>query len=239
MRFLSLPNEVILLIGENIASEADLNSLIRVNSRLHNILIGHIYRYNSNVCHSSALLWAAEHGQESTARKSLDAGSNVETVNEQDQTPLSLAAAQGHVPLVRLLLTYRDIDVNSRDENDQTPLSHAAEHGHEEVIKLLLARDSVDINARDCDGRTPLLVAAMQGFESIVRLLLQCNGIDINMRDEDGRTPLIAAAMFRRRKVANCLLQHADIDIKAQDCEGLTALWWARQYGYEFERKGL
>jgi ankyrin repeat protein len=58
------------------------------------------------------------------------------------QTPLSYAAAQGHVRTVQLLVATNHVDLNSRDNAEVTPLSLAAKHGYETVVGLLLDKNA-------------------------------------------------------------------------------------------------
>ena len=55
------------------------------------------------------------------------------------QTLLSLAAAAGHLTVVKLLLTYENVRVNTKDKDGRTPLCLAAAEGHEAVVQLLLS----------------------------------------------------------------------------------------------------
>jgi ankyrin repeat protein len=59
-----------------------------------------------------------------------------------NQTPLSRAAENRHVAVVRLLLAKGGVDPASKDIFDRTPLSWAAENGHKGVVKLLSAKDA-------------------------------------------------------------------------------------------------
>jgi len=75
-------------------------------------------------------------------------------------TPLLLAAKNGHDGVVKLLLGLKDVDPDRPDKGDGTPLSWAANKGHEGVVKLLLGREDVDLNrlnqcsqASQTDGR--------------------------------------------------------------------------------------
>jgi hypothetical protein len=67
--------------------------------------------------------------------------------NTYGQTPLSLAAENGHETVVRLLVDRADINADSKDEDGQTPLSRAAANGQEAVVSLLV--DSRLPNAND------------------------------------------------------------------------------------------
>ena len=90
---------------------------------------------------------------------------------EWKQTPLSRAAGQGHVMIVRLLLGQAGVEHDSKDIFSRTPLWYAARLGHEEVARLLLEQNDVDPQSRDRWGRTPLSRAKENGHEAVVRLL--------------------------------------------------------------------
>jgi ankyrin repeat protein len=72
------------------------------------------------------------------------------------QTPLSFAAENGHVAVVKLLPHTGIVNVDSRDIYDQTPLMKVAQRGHEAVVKLLLEYGA-DLQSKDNNfGWTPL-----------------------------------------------------------------------------------
>ena len=71
---LRLPNELLQCVAENLDLAEHINAFARTNTRLYNLLNRYLYRYDIQQCGSSALLWAARHGQEATARKSLKEG---------------------------------------------------------------------------------------------------------------------------------------------------------------------
>ncbi|KAH6883905.1 ankyrin repeat-containing domain protein [Thelonectria olida] len=87
------------------------------------------------------------------------------------QTPLSLAAENGHEAIVKLLLDTGNADVNAKDADGLTPLSLVARNGHEAIVKLLLDTGNADANVKNEYGRTPLSLAARNGHEGIVKLL--------------------------------------------------------------------
>jgi ankyrin repeat protein len=95
MPLLNLPNELLQNISENLESERDINVIAQANCRLYCLLDSYLYRYNVQQSGSSALLWAARHGQEVTARKLLREKANIQDTNNDDQTPLLLAVEKG------------------------------------------------------------------------------------------------------------------------------------------------
>lgn len=157
-------------IAENLEFTEDINHFAQTNTRLYNLLNRYLYRYDVQQHGSSALLWAAEHGQETTARESLEEGAYAESLSDSNQTPLLLAARNGHEAVVKLLLATEGVNPDSIDSFGDTPLSLAAQNGHETVVKLLLATEGVNADSKDSDGETPLLLAARNGHEAVVKL---------------------------------------------------------------------
>jgi len=112
MSLLYFPTELLLLIATFLEAERDINSLSQTNNQLHAVLNPYLYRYNSQSSRSSALLWAAEHGNEATARISIQEGAEIGVKDNIGWTPLFWAAATGHEAVVRLLLETGQVDVD-------------------------------------------------------------------------------------------------------------------------------
>ena len=113
-------------------------------------------------------------------------------------TPLIIAAHNGHLNSVKILLSYK-ADIEARgtlkigDEVSEgcTPLWGAAAADHLDVVKLLLEQNA-DVDSKTSTGSTPLRVAAHKGHLDIVRCLVE-SGADVNARSDckEESTPLV------------------------------------------------
>jgi uncharacterized protein len=142
---------------------------------------------------TTALHWAAYHGDIASADALLRARANPSVVTGTGMTPLALACEAGNADLVRLLLKRR-ADPNQTLGNGETPLMMAARTGRVPVIELLLKRGA-KIDAREkLRGTTALMWAAANSNTDAVRLLI-AKGADINARSATvapGRKPYLA-----------------------------------------------
>ncbi|XP_051232537.1 ankyrin repeat domain-containing protein 29 isoform X3 [Dicentrarchus labrax] len=86
-------------------------------------------------------------------------------------TSLFLAAQEGHVTVIRQLLS-NGAKVNQAREDGTAPLWMAAQMGHSEVVKVLLLRGA-DRDADRQDGSTALFKAAFKGHNSVIEELLK------------------------------------------------------------------
>lgn len=95
---------------------------------------------------------------------------DVEARNQFGRTGLHLAAAQGSVDAVDVLVSY-GAEIDAKDGEGQTPLHVPALWGKCEAIEALLVRGA-NVDAVSFDGATPLEKAAMHGKGDAVNVLL-------------------------------------------------------------------
>ena len=138
MPLLDLPNELLRGITEYLESERYINAIAQANRRLYRILDSYLYRYNVQQSGSSALLWAAQYGQEATARKSLREKANMQATDVDGQAPLLLAVEKGHEQVAKLLVD-KGADVNAQGGWYGNAIQAASAGGYEAVVKLLVA----------------------------------------------------------------------------------------------------
>jgi ankyrin repeat protein len=102
-------------------------------------------------------------------------------------TPLKVAAQEGHVGVVRLLLE-RGAEVHAVTLDGETALHDAARRGHEEVVNVLLT-SGADSGIKSDASYTALMWASRSGHVGVVKQLLQhMQGRGLNERNSVGRT---------------------------------------------------
>jgi uncharacterized protein len=116
----------------------------------------------------------------------------VEIRNDNDESPLMLAAIKGQMDLVKQLIA-RDADIN---KPGWTALHYAASSGQVEIMKLLLEKYAF-IDAQSPNGTTPLMMAAMYGSPQSVKLLLD-EGADPLMKNQQNMTATDFAVQGQR-----------------------------------------
>ncbi len=142
-------------------------------------------------------------------------------------TPLTIAAARGHIGIVKHLLDMR-ANIEARSHLGGTPLISAVCTGHCDVVRLLLDRRA-DIEARDHLGKTPLSWAAGYGFADLIKLLTEM-GADTSAKDILGGTPLLTATVRRKADaVAKLLEESDDATLVTRDNMGCAPLDYAVQ----------
>ncbi|CAL8248907.1 unnamed protein product [Merluccius merluccius] len=145
--------------------------------------------------------------------------------NKNGDTPLHLAAANGHLDGVEILLQ----NFETRDEVNgagETALYLAAERGHEECARVLL-QAGCDPNIITLTERSPLHPVAERGDASLLTLLLD-HQAQTDFQDQHLEAPLHLA-------VKNChipaiyMLLEADCNLHVTDKRSQTAMHLAAE----------
>jgi len=130
-----------------------------------------------------------------SVRLLLDSGADVETRDEEGDTPLMRAASHGQTEIFKLLLE-RGAKTKIRDTQGMTPLIAAAcacavatMNSTYDIMKILLEKGA-DVNARTRDGRTALMMAAGSPDDAASLKLLLTHGADPMAKNDQGKTAL-------------------------------------------------
>lgn len=184
-------------------------------------------RYGNTPLHT--LAYGA--GNPEVAQLLLAAGADLEARNNDGepgngQTPLSAAAAGGHVALTQLLLA-RGADVAAVDGTGATPLHWAALKGHAETVRLLLD-GGAPTRVKDRAGATPAAHCVFQNRLECLTLIHQRDATVLGVQGENGVTLLHVAAGLGHADIVRFLLGQG-LKPDARDSAGVTPLHAAAQ----------
>ena len=131
--------------------------------------------------------------------------------NEKGDTPLHLAAREGHLTVVKNLInaakqlqegdserggtTVCKVMLRMTNEDQDTALHEAVRYHHPEVVKLLIQEDPDFTYGANTEGNTPLYIAAYWGFGDLVQMILD-NSSSAAHSGIKGQTALHAAVIL-------------------------------------------
>ncbi|PYH67112.1 ankyrin repeat domain-containing protein [Aspergillus vadensis CBS 113365] len=196
------------------------------------------------------LCMAADRGSIEMVRLLVECGWYVNEVDVEGRTPLHCAAENGHDPVVQVLLTNEQLDVNARDHRKSTasheaawkgygctPLWYATRHGHHNVALRLLEESSVIVNAvcrfqTQPEKSTSLHHVVDCGSTQLVQRLLAQTALTPNITDHYGRSPLGSASHAGSLPMVELLLGRSDVQVNAADQNEQPPLWSAALQGH-------
>lgn len=151
-----------------------------------------------------ALIQAARNGKLARVRRAVaEAGLDAGASDQRGNTPLMLAAYNGHTAVVEFLLG-RGAPVDARNQEGRTALMFAATGPFPETVSLLLRRDAAPNATDKAEGWSPLMFAAAEGNREVAEHLLE-HGADPTLTDRDGETARTFAANGSHSAVVSLL----------------------------------
>lgn len=148
---------------------------------------------------------------------------------DEDSTPLFIAAANGHLQVVKYLVNEAKCDTMAKSTLEYKLPIHFAALGKEiEVIKFLEKYNHV--LAVDRNGQSCLHIAAMKGHLHTVRYLIEEHLFDLDTDDFSGVTPLHLASWQGQLDVVSYLIKRGS-NVLCCDKAWDTPLHWAASEG--------
>ena len=75
---------------------------------------------------------------------------------------------------MKMLVSWDDVEVNTKDETHRSLLSYAVENGHAVVVKILVAQEDVKVDSKDEAGHLPLSSECKCSFSTPCPLHMSC-----------------------------------------------------------------
>lgn len=138
-------------------------------------------------------------------------------------TPLTVAAENGNMTIVELLVEEGRADVNLTSSYGVTPLLAATRAGKEDVAKYLIEKGA-NTEVRDAYGQTPFSYASQSNNPELIDILSKRNPLEANRPDNTGMTPLLHAAQKGYTSQARALLNNGVNPNYRHPTSGLSAL---------------
>ncbi|KAJ8380388.1 hypothetical protein SKAU_G00011660 [Synaphobranchus kaupii] len=150
------------------------------------------------------------------------------TEGEQNgNTPLHLAAKNGHLDAVQLLLQSFD-NRNTVNKAGETALYLAVNGDHEECVQALLEA-GCDVNIVTTEKSSCLHPVSEKGHTSLAKLLI-ANGVDMNFQNQHQQAALHLAVKNGHIPLLHTLLE-SGCDVNVTDHRGQTGLHIAAELG--------
>ncbi|KAJ5267778.1 hypothetical protein N7478_010586 [Penicillium angulare] len=144
-------------------------------------------------------------------------------VQHESSYALTRAGSHNSPHVVRQILSYPGVNVNTHDGRRRTPVFHAIRTKNLEILQILHSTSKIDYNWKDDNGQAPLIYALSRNRISIGLCLLKWHCSDLAIHDHIGRSALWYAVYFGNETVVTELLRRGG-DMKRSDCKGISPL---------------
>ncbi|MCL1823800.1 MAG: ankyrin repeat domain-containing protein [Oscillospiraceae bacterium] len=151
-------------------------------------------------------------------------GAQIDTQDNQGNTCLHYAVAEGNVNRIRLLLE-NGVDSSVQNAGGFSAYQLALNENKRSVVSLLeKANVILDIDPDDLDAA--FMKACKAGQRGVAEMLLKRGDIDVTYVDDMGRTPLHYVAGLGMNTLASVLIE-SGVDVNYTERDGKTALHFA------------
>ncbi|VDI78368.1 E3 ubiquitin-protein ligase mind-bomb, partial [Mytilus galloprovincialis] len=183
------------------------------------------------------LMFASHGGHLSIVKLLLENGANLETLSEDSNTALLIAAA-GKKEAIALYILQRGASVKVIGSHKRTVAHHASYFGMNDLLRATLQKEytifpsatekllekSPELSkTTKTDGFSALHIAAINDHQDVAETLLTKGVTDINLKNEEGLTPLHVACHEAYFEMVELLIEN-DADVNTKSNTGYTPL---------------
>lgn len=147
---------------------------------------------------------------------------------DNGQTLLHVAARNGDLPTLQVLMTLRNAEPNISNKQAETIMHIAATKNNLQMVKWLDSQSEHLKNIQNRDDVTPLHIAVRSNNEEMVNFLVQSSKKqlkkypsfqpNVNKKDKFGYTPLHSAVELGNKNIIGAILKlHPDLNSKNRD----------------------
>ncbi|EFO17225.1 ankyrin repeat domain-containing protein 28, partial [Loa loa] len=204
--------------------------------------------FDSEECSESVLHWVARFDARKCCKYLLSLPRQYSEIpwiaikNNQQITPIHVAAHYGHVKILKMFFQYTVLDSENfyqmvNDNFGRSPLHYAACTARLECCEVLLDEKlGLPVDQKDRNGHTPLMCAAASCYPDapeVVRLLGSRKINSVTARDIDGRTAMHLAVIAQNTVVVDILLNELECPSETFDNDARTPLHYAAKRGFD------
>jgi len=156
---------------------------------------------------NSDLIKAAKLGNVDEVRELLgNDGIDINTQDEDGNTPLHLAIQDKHQEVIKVLLKNQKANVGCFNKAGYAPIHSAVYSNDVEIVDVLLKHEA-DVDRRDKRNKmAPIILASRKGYKKIVETLID-KSATIEAEDIDGYTALHVSSLEGHDEVVRLLLE--------------------------------
>ena len=147
---------------------------------------------------------ASKKGNLNRLNKLIDAGADINIMNNEGRAPIHTACRKGHLGILnRLIGAGAKIDIV--DSDGWAPIHLACFYGHLEIVNRLIEAGA-EINIVSNDRWAPIHTACRKGHLGILNRLIGA-GAEINVLTKTGHAPIHIVCMMGRIRMLNRLIE--------------------------------
>jgi len=163
------------------------------------------------------LIDSCKNGNEEEIKKLIDDGADVNMVDENGDTPLTISCEKRDLKIIKYLIE-KGAETNISNSTGNSPLNLVCRDESEsslEILDYLIENKKTDINFKDKNGNSALLVASYFRNNKVISKLIKKVEMKVNIQNVYGDTPLIICPYFKNEKIVSELVKKkADMNIK-------------------------